>query len=485
MGVVVNQSIKNTISTYIGFGLGALNTLYFYTHFMSVTNYGVVSIILSVATLLMPFISFGIPNTVIKYFPTFQASSQRQLLGFSISITTLFAIVSALFLHGNYPEIVQFIMDDAATELPNLWYVYWVGVSMAFFELGYAISKVYFKTVFGNFTKEIPHRLFILISLLGLNASWYNFSTFLGLLVLIYALRALLIFGYVLMYCQAKFSFKMGFAWKPLLSYSLFILLGTTAALVVLELDKVMINQFLTIEDVAYYTVAVFIATVVAVPMRSMHQITLPITSKLIAEDNSDQLVQLYKSSSIHLLVGAGFILLLLLVNIQEIYSFIPSVYQSGMWVVAVLGLSKLIDASLGINNAILYNSKYFKTVLLTGILLAIATVGFNLWLIPKLGIMGAAWASLLAMAFYNGFKIAIVYQLYGVLPYSAKTLLLLVLLTGMYFIDSWIPTINSPFLSILIKSLVYGATYTLILYKTNISKEFNELVKRGLRLER
>jgi hypothetical protein len=123
--------------------------------------------------------------------------------------------------------------------------------------------------------------------------------------------------------------------------------------------------------------------------------------------------------------------------------------------------------------------------VLVTGILLAIATVGFNLWLIPKMGIMGAAWASLLAMGFYNGFKLAIVYQLYGVLPYSSKSFLLILFLTGLYFLDSWIPALESPYLSILLKSSVYGAIYTYLLYKTNLSTEFNNLVKKFLRLSK
>ena len=34
MGIVINQSIKNTIITYIGFAIGAANALYMYPHFL-------------------------------------------------------------------------------------------------------------------------------------------------------------------------------------------------------------------------------------------------------------------------------------------------------------------------------------------------------------------------------------------------------------------------------------------------------------------
>ncbi|WP_321538338.1 hypothetical protein [Flavobacterium piscinae] len=34
MGIVLNQSIKNTIITFIGFAIGATNALFMYTHFL-------------------------------------------------------------------------------------------------------------------------------------------------------------------------------------------------------------------------------------------------------------------------------------------------------------------------------------------------------------------------------------------------------------------------------------------------------------------
>ena len=34
MGIVIKQSIKNTIITYIGFGIGAINTLFMYRQFL-------------------------------------------------------------------------------------------------------------------------------------------------------------------------------------------------------------------------------------------------------------------------------------------------------------------------------------------------------------------------------------------------------------------------------------------------------------------
>ena len=76
MGVVIRQSIQNTLSTYLGFGLGAVNTLFLYTRILTVETYGLLSILLSVATLLMPVFVFGLPNTLIKFFSTEETAEE-------------------------------------------------------------------------------------------------------------------------------------------------------------------------------------------------------------------------------------------------------------------------------------------------------------------------------------------------------------------------------------------------------------------------
>ena len=72
MGIVINQSFKNTITTYLGFGLGAINVLFLYTEFMSDKYYGLVAYILSTANIMMPLMAFGVHNTIIKFYSSFK-----------------------------------------------------------------------------------------------------------------------------------------------------------------------------------------------------------------------------------------------------------------------------------------------------------------------------------------------------------------------------------------------------------------------------
>ena len=75
MGIVVNQSLKNTITTYLGFGLGAINALFLYTNFLSDEYYGLVAYILSASNIMMPLMAFGAHNTIVKFYSSFKTKN--------------------------------------------------------------------------------------------------------------------------------------------------------------------------------------------------------------------------------------------------------------------------------------------------------------------------------------------------------------------------------------------------------------------------
>jgi len=119
--------------------------------------------------------------------------------------------------------------------------------------------------------------------------------------------------------------------------------------------------------------------------------------------------------------------LLVLWSTAPDLFSLLPDGYQSALWVLLLIGISKWMEASMGINNALLLNAPKYKWVLYTGVVMAICTIGFNLWLIPQFGIIGAAWASLAAMLLYQCAKVWAVYSWIKVHPWQPKMALILV----------------------------------------------------------
>lgn len=353
---------------------------------------------------------------------------------------------------------------------------------MAYFEVFYAWARVHMKSVFGNFMKEVFVRIGISILLLLVYAKWISTDTFLIALVLLYVLRMLVMKVYAYYLRKPVLDFNFPANSKVILQYSALIILGGSAAVVLLEIDKVMINQFIKIENVAYYSVAIFIATVISVPSRAMHQIVYPLTAEILTKKDAIGLKDLYQRSSLTLFIVSGIIYLLIILNLEELYRLLPVEYRNGFGVVLIIGLAKVYDAILGNNNAILYNSDYYKALLVMGVFLALMTIFFNLWLIPEYGLFGAAVASFTSLSIYNTVKLIFVKMRFGILPFTAEMVKVFWILVLLALVFYFIAFPFHPILNILIKSFLITVIYMWFLYRFRLSEDVYGLISKFLK---
>ena len=91
MGVIIRQSFWNMVVTYAGFVLGAVNTLFLYTHFFSTENYGLVMSLVSVSAIVMPFIAVGMNNALVRFLP--READKDRLLSFTLLVPTVIFLV--------------------------------------------------------------------------------------------------------------------------------------------------------------------------------------------------------------------------------------------------------------------------------------------------------------------------------------------------------------------------------------------------------
>jgi len=90
MGIVKNQSLKNFIITYLGFGVGAINILLLYTSFLTDEYHGLVVYILSTAAIMMPILALGTHNTIIKFYSSFKS---RNSINSFLTLMLLFPLI--------------------------------------------------------------------------------------------------------------------------------------------------------------------------------------------------------------------------------------------------------------------------------------------------------------------------------------------------------------------------------------------------------
>ena len=486
MGIVINQSFKNTITTYLGFGLGAINTLFLYTEFMSDTYYGLVAYILSTANIMMPLMAFGVHNTLIKFYSTFKTkNSLNSFMTLMLFLPLALTIPIGIIGYISYDSIASWLTQKNNIVGDYLWYIFITALAMAYFEVFFAWVKVQMKTVFGNFMREVFHRVGVMILLFALYLNWMTVEQFLIGLVGVYVLRMLAMLVNAFYIRLPVFRFYKIDKLSSILKYSGLIIIAGSISTMILDIDKFMLNNYIEIEKVAYYSVAVFIATVIAVPQRAMHQIMMPLTAKFINDNNRIELNDLYERSSLTLYIISGFIFLLIVLNINELYNIIPEEFSGGLAVVFLISIAKLYDNLLGNNNAILFNSDYYRMVLVFGVILAISAIVLNIILIPLYGINGSAVATLIAVVVYNTIKVIFVKMKYGMLPFTIQTLkitgLLILCVLAFYF---WEFPFNA-YLNITLKSLLIGVVYAFLIYKLNVSEDISAMFNTYLRLKK
>ncbi|MDT0690531.1 polysaccharide biosynthesis C-terminal domain-containing protein [Salegentibacter sp. F188] len=480
MGIIINQSFKNLVTTYFGFGIGAINTLFLFTYFLEQEYYGLVSFLLSAANLIWPFLAFGVNSTLIKFYTSYKTTEEKDRL-FNLALLLPLGVALIIGLLGlfSYDLLLQYFSDGNELVQPYIWLIFVIAVATAYFEIFFSWSKLYYKSVFGNFMKEVFHRFCISLLLLGVYFEWIIVSEFIYAIAGVFVLRSIAMGLYAFALYTPNFSFKFPQNLVRVLKYTSLILLASSVAMVLLDLDKIMIEYYLPIENVAIYGIGIYIATVISVPQKAMHQITHPMTANLLNTKDREGLRDLYKRSSVNLLIISGIIFILIITNLNQLYELIPEEYELSVLVVLLISLVKLYDNLLGNNNSILFNSDYYRLVLGIGVFLAVLAFVLNVFFIPSFGIEGAAMASFLAFFIYNSTKIFLVINKFKIHPFTNKTWLILlfigILCAAFYF---WEFPFH-PIINIGLKSFIICICYLLGAYKFNFSSDVNELLRK------
>jgi O-antigen/teichoic acid export membrane protein len=244
-----------------------------------------------------------------------------------------------------------------------------------------------------------------------------------------------------------------------------------------------MISKLLALENVAYYAVAVFIAAVIDTPSRAMFQIVNPLVSKAISNNDKNRLEELLKKSSMSLFLISGLIFLLINTNIGDIYNVVESInkiqgYSIAIPVVLIISISKLYTSTIGCMNNIISNSNFYQYILFFSIFSALSLFFLNIYFIENIGLIGAAYSTLIIIVVFNLLKIILVLVKLKIQPYSINSIKLFFIITVLYLIFSNLEfDFLSAISSLIIKSIIISIIYMSICYYLNISKEINNVI--------
>ena len=481
MGIVVRQSFLNLISIGIAFLIGAVNTLYLYPTFLGSKFQGLVIALLAISNLIQPFISFGTQHAVIRYYSKYTRKSDRDgLLTISILIPLIIVLLFIPVFFAYYDDIRQYLFQSDQSLSKYSYVILFIAISTSFFEVFYSWLRVKLKSVFGNFLKELYPRLLIALLLIFYSIGLLNFENFILFLIYGYYLRLIIVIIYSFYVNKPKLNLNFKNDFNEIFKYCLLIFLSGAASSIILDIDKSMLSSILTVENVAYYSVAVFIAAVIEIPGRAMFQILSPVVASAINKNQMKKLEDLLKKSSTNLVLVASLFFLLINLNIDDFYSMLnQDGYSIGIPIVIIVSFGKLYSMSIGCINNIISNSIYYYYTFWFSLFSSVLAVILNIYLITEFGVIGAAYATLIVLAIMNSLKIYLVKVKFKIHPYSRDTIKIIILSLLTYFIFSNLKLGFQPVINIIVKSSLVMIIYTLSAYIFKLSDDVNIFIDK------
>ena len=479
MGIIAKQSFYNSVSIALAFLIGAFNTVYLYPTHMGSALQGLVVALLALSNLVQPFISFGVQHALIKFYSSCETKEEKdKLLSFSLFLPLLVFTILLIITFFFHHQITDFIATENEEMGKYAYLILAVAFSTSLFEVFYNWLRIQLYSVFGNFLKEFFPRALIFTLLLIYAFGGLDLDGFIMALISGYYLRLLLVVVYSLIKYTPKFSFALPHHFKSILRYSLLIFMSGTAASLILDIDKSMISNILTVENVAYYSVAIFIAAVIELPGRAMFQIISPLVAKALNDGDSPTLLKLLKKSANNLLLISGLLFLLINLNLNDFYAWVNlGDYSVALEVVLIVSLGKLFTMSLGCLNNIITNSKYYTYVFWFSTTSAVLAVVLNLYLIQWYGIIGAAYATLVVIVLINFLKILLVQLRFKINPYSKKTYIILGIVLILYFTISEVSFEFDPFVSLVLRSIIITAAFSTLAYILKLTVDLQQFL--------
>lgn len=489
MGKIVKQSLLTTLSSYIGVVIGYINLLWILPYALSPGQIGVFKTIQDMALLLVPFAQLGLGHGITRFYPQ---NKKNPFAFFSLTLVFCFigfGIVAFLFLlfkddiilaySVNSPEIINF-----------LGVVLFITLFAVLNSVLDAFTRSFIKIAVPAFLREVFLRVLVTVLVSSYMFGWLNFDQMMWGLAGIYLLTLL---GMIL-YMMHIGIFVLDFHWKVFsfdfkkeyLSYSLITLLGTAGSILIMKIDSLMVASMIGLEANAIYAIGFSIAVVIEMPRRAISQVVMPVIAEKFTLNKPEDINELYKKVAVNQSLLCLFIFLAIWTNIDNLYHFVPNgaIYETGKWVVLLIGLGKLSDVLFSVNGEIIVFSKFYIFNITSTLIMSVMVVVLNLIMIPVWGIEGAALASFISMFFYNLIKYLYVKKRLGFDPFTLD-IAKIILLGGLYsFLDYFLlPKFNPVILDIIIRLGLLFLFYATGILMMNIASDSQKMIINKYRI--
>ena len=514
MGVIAKQSIRGTIVTYLGIAVGVVTTFFVLTRFLSPEEIGLARVLIDAATLFIGLAQLGTNASIIRFYPYFISYSESDptakvvlqrsgptgaagpndhgFFFWALVVPFLGFILFAIIYWACRVPLGTWFGDKSPLFVEYYYFV----LPLAFFMLYQAICESTCNVLMHIVVPRAVRELIVRIGLLAL--------------YLLYAFHVLSLDGFVIGLCvnyaiAALINLCYFFSLQPInlrpdwnflrenkslvrryLTYTGFLIISAVTTVLAPTLSSFFVTAKMGLDSTGIFAIATYMAVLVSVPNRSVAAIASPQLARAIKDQNRDECSHLIRQVTRNMLLIGGFILLAIWLNIDLIFHILPNgaTYAQAKNVVLILGVSQLILGTFSICFTALNYSRFYAFSLLFSLILTISALLLNNYLVPRLGMEGAALSNLLSYGLYYLLIVITIIPLGHLRIVDKRWWLILALLFCLFALNwAWItflPSLNI-WLDSILRSLVLIGSGALIAYKSNLSPEINQQLLRSL----
>jgi O-antigen/teichoic acid export membrane protein len=271
---------------------------------------------------------------------------------------------------------------------------------------------------------------------------------------------------------------------RSMVRYGVFTFGSGMAGIAVGSIDQVMLGALLHdgLANVAYYSIAVFLAGLINVPARALILPTMPLLAEAWRAKDHGMIARIYHRTASVQLVVAAFILLGLWACMDPLFTFLKPGYGLGKPVMIVLGFTQLVMLSQGVAGSVVSTSRNYRFDAVSSILFLVMNIGLDLLFIPWWGMIGAAWSSLVSAAAVVAWRVFFLRSRYRLWPYDGRTALTLLLFSCVGAALWWLPHLHAPVADIAVRGTLVAVLFWPLVHWLKIAPELGDQLLKLLR---
>ncbi len=491
MGIIQRQGIRNSIITYTGIILGAISLIIIQPRFLTKEEIGLTRILFSFSALVASFMPLGTNATVIKYFPYFRRREEGHYGFFAFMF--LFPLVGytifAVFLWLFRDNVIAHYIQQSKLFTDYFYYIFPLTFFLSFITVLTSYSYSIFRTSVPALINDVLVRIGGVIVFTLYYIHFIDRDQLIMFFVGVYGLQFLGLIIYIIWEDRPSLrvkwnSYREHTPYK-MFKYGMVMSISGMASIGLKYMDTLMLGMYKpkeaslnALDVVGIYSIAAFVAVFVEAPMTALDKIIAPKYADGWRNNDLEDIRQIYYKSAKYQLLAGGLLFLLINLNIDSLFQFIPDKdYSLAKGVILIISIGTLINMGTGNSDGYLYTSSRYKAVTILLILLMfIAFINYKIF-IPLFGMKGAALATALSATVYNFSKYFLIWYYYKMQPFSLDTLKILIVIIVTGTIGYFIPSIGNPFLDIALKGTVVAGIFAGLAYALRIVPEFHHLI--------